>query len=575
MIQAMALSRYDEARHPPGPVLFRPVAGSGRDDWRRKMPGAGVTGFWLLAGLALRVWQFGWYPLRPDEALYSVWARLISSGQDVMLERVAVDKPPFFLYLLARWFDWFGPSDAAGRSLNVFISFLTMILIWLLACRLFGRRMGRWSLAMFALSPFAISFAPTVYTDPLLTFWVMLALLLASWRVGLLTGLALGMGFATKQNALLFIPLILLALTLGRWPRAVSKQWAVFSERWAVDGRMTRAMRWGAPFLMAGLGFWYAWFKVWQWNDWRILPAEIPDFWTQSWHSYGGLHLLPPAAWPQRLIEWWRVWRWWGGGAVATLIIVGLSGVAVAAAWRVLRNHHAAKEHDLNTALWLLLFGGFSVAYLALHVIFSFQAWDRYLLPLAPPGAILSAYGALRLWEKMQGWRRIWRWGVAALVAIPLLIGAGQAAAARIPVGGDHGAYSGLLTVADYLQENTPGYHGVVYQRWLGWQWNWYLWNGPPRVYWANPDMLISDLAPHRYGYTRFVVFPGWELQEKTALDAALADAGLHLAERLRVADGETGEMQFVVYEIEPLVVSVPGWDAFTPFTRTWGKIAL
>ncbi len=555
------------------------------DSSRRRLAHGALAGFWLVIGLALRIWQFGWYPLRPDEALYSTWARLISSGQDVMLERVAVDKPPFFIYLLARWFDWFGPSDASGRSLNALISFLTMILVWLLARRLFGARGGRWALAMFALSPFAISFAPTVYTDPLLTWWFVLALLLASWRLGLLAGLALGMGFATKQNALLFIPLILLSLPLGRYP-------TVFDRR---IRKHLNVVYWLLPFLTAGLGFGFIWHKVWQWDGWRILPAEIPDFWTQSWHSYGGLGLVAPVDWPARLGQWRQVWRWWGGGVAGTVVIAGLSLIAVGAVWREVRDavnsqqesvgnqqsggvrsaaplsslprpsspsskrqaetaSLATDDRMVNSGYWLLLFAAFSIGYLALHFFLSFQPWDRYLLPLTPLSAILSGYGALWLWERLRGWGVFWRWGTAALLSIPLILGAGQAAAAQIPVGGDHGAYSGLLTVADYLQENTPGYHGVIYQRWLGWQWDWYLWDGPPREYWADPDMLIDDLAADRYGYTRFVVFPGWELQEKPALDAALAATGLHLQERLRITDEKTGETKFVVYEIEPHV---------------------
>jgi len=201
---------------------------------------------------------------------------------------------------------------------------------------------------------------------------------------------------------------------------------------------------------------------------------------------------------------------------------------------------------------WTLLFALFIIGYLALHFFFSFQAWDRYLLPLTPLSAMLTAEGALILWRRARAWPALWRWGAAALLIIPLLLGAGRAATARIPIGGDHGAYDGLLAVADYLRENTPAYHGVVYQRWLGWQWDWYLWDGPPRQYWADPAALIDDLSFDRYGYIRFVVFPGWRLDEKPALDAALAALGLRLEERLRVQDAATGETKFVVYEIEP-----------------------
>ncbi len=520
-----------------------------------------VVGGWLLVGLALRVWQFGWHPLREDEALYGYWARLISSARDVMLERVAVDKPPFFIYTLARWFEWFGPSDASGRSLNVLISFLTLLLVWLLARRVFGARAGRWSLAFYALSPFAISFAPTVYTDPMLTLWIVLALLAASWRLGLLAGLALGMGFATKQNALLFIPLILLALPLGRHPSAIQVRLARIRARARAGQRKALTlMDWILPMITAGLGFWYLWYKVWQWDGWRILPAEIPDFWTQSWHSYGGLTLVAATDWPARLQAWWQVWRWWGGSFAGTFLIAALALVAVWVAFRRLRGRNrgdAEASHPFGDGsavaeYWVLLFAAFSLGYLALHFFIRFQAWDRYLLPLAPLSAILAARGALALWEKARAWPSIGRWCGAGLVALLLILGAGRAATARIPIGGDHGAYDGLVEVAHYLRENTPDYHGVVYQRWLGWQWDWYLWDGPPRQYWANPEMLVDDLAPHPTGYTRFVVFPGWHLDEKTALEAALAPLDLHLVERLRVTDPESGQIKFVVYQIEP-----------------------
>ncbi len=544
---------------------------------RQGLKNTSIVLFWLLAGTLLRVWQSGWYPLREDEALYSTWARLISSGRDVMLERVAVDKPPFFLYALARWFDWFGPSDAAGRSLNLLIAVLTMLLVWQLARRLFGPRAGRWTLAFFALSPFAISFAPTVYTDPMLTAWIVLALLAASWRLGLLAGLALGMAFATKQNALLFIPLILLALPLGRWPDVIQSHYAALCNRWQtfhpLRYRLAEVGYWLLPLVMAALGFGFLWHKVWQWDSWRILPAEIPDFWTQSWHSYGGLALTPPAQWPARLAEWWQVWRWWGGGMVGTLLIAGLSLVAIMAALRQVKSDQLRApaqstihnpqygirntEYAIrNTQYWILLFAAFSLLYLALHVLLDFQAWDRYLLPLAPLGAMLAALGALELWQRARDWRPMWRRVGAAVVALTLLLGAGRAASARIPIGGDHGAYSGLIQVADFLRENTPAYHGVVYQRWLGWQWGWYLWDGPPREYWADASMLAQDVAKDRYGYTRFVVFPAWHLDEKPALDEALAGLGLHLEERLQIKNERTGEPAFIIYEIEPHIRS-------------------
>ena len=544
-----------------------PVAKTIANGWRQRAWGV----FCLLLGFLLRVWQFGWYPLREDEALYGYWARLIASGKDVMLEWVAVDKPPFFLYSLARWFQWFGPSDAAGRSFNVLISFVTMIFVWRLAQRLYGARVGLWALAFFALSPFAISFAPTMYMDPMLTMWIVLALWAASYRLGLLAGLALGMGFATKRNALLWIPLVWLALLLGQWPRIFEKWLKRISSEIRIPHAAIplhqRVLTWIIPLLSASLGFAYIWYKVWQWDGWRILPAHIPDFWTQAWHSYGGLGIVSPWAWPTRLLAWWEVWRWWGGSVAGTLIMIVLSLIATFTAWRQLQlslrfnrwpetfkpsTERSATLNGVNSHAWTLLFAGYTLAYLLLHVVVRFQPWDRYLLPLAPLSAMLTAQGAVISIDKLHAWKAIWRRGLILGVGVVLSLGAMRAAAAKIPVGGDHGAYAGLLSVARYLDENVPSYHGVIYQRWLGWQWNWYLWDRDERVYWADEKMLVQDVARDPYGYARFVVFPGWQLHDLPALEDALTPLGLHLEERLRVTDPRTGDIRFVVYEIEP-----------------------
>jgi len=499
--------------------------------------------FWLIAGLILRLWAFGWFRFREDEALYAYWARLVSSGRDAMLEWVAVDKPPLFIYTLAQWFSWFGPTEAVGRSLSVLASMLSLILFWLLARRLADARTALWAFALFAFSPYAISFAPTLYIDPMLTMWLVLALLLASYRLGLLTGLVLGLAFATKQNGLLFIPLVLPALLLGRYPGWLQKRLLGFQKNWVF------------PFITATAGFGYVWFKVWQWDGWRIRPAGITTFWAQSWRSYGGLTLLPVAAWPARLTDWWRMWRWWGGWLPGTALLLGLAMIAVWVAvkqgWRT--RHFSARN------LWVLLFAGYILGYLLLHLVFSFQPWDRYLLPLAPLGAFLAARGVVLLLDALPTYALL-RWGMMLVLAAVLAVGAEKAATAQIPIGGDHGAYSGVDSVADYLRTHVPRAHGVVYQRWLGWHWLWYLWDGPSPVYWADPAMLVADLSSEPYGYARFVVFPGWKLDEKGPLETTLAPLGLHLSERLRVMQSETDATQFVVYEIEPHAPIVMPW---------------
>ena len=199
-----------------------------------------------------------------------------------------------------------------------------------------------------------------------------------------------------------------------------------------------------------------------------------------------------------------------------------------------------------------MLFILFVASYLTLHLLFSFQTWDRYLLGIVPLLALLAARGLLFGWQKLVGRPQV-REIVAALALAALAWGAGQAALARIPIGGDHGAYAGIEEVAAYLQKTVPARKGVLYQRWLGWHWNWYLWDGPHgRVYWSDPAMLVEDLRDDPTGYERFVVFPGWHLDEREPLAAALTEYDLTLAERLTVRSPDTQRVQFVVYQIVP-----------------------
>ena len=508
--------------------------------WQRQVWWVGT---WLLVGVVARVWSFGWFPLREDEALYAYWARLIASGQDTMLEKVAVDKPPFFIYALARFFTWFGPSVETARLLNELCSVLALALLWLLARRLYGSNTAKIALALFALSPFAIAFAPTVYTDPMMVAWLLLALLCASYGLGLGAGLALGMAFASKQNALLFAPLILGVLLLAP-PLSLSPHL-----------RLPRFLTSSPPRLLVSLltaaaGFYFIWYKVWQWDGWRILPAEIPSFWEQAWRTYGGLAWVSPDRWGERLAAWADVWRWLGGwtvGALALAFLI-LGGLLTHTTHYALRStQHASRitypasspprltPHASRLTLLLLLF---TLAYLLVHVVFSFQPWDRYLLGVTPLLALLAAVGATALWQRWQG-RPIMRGLVAVVLTLSLVWGAGQAAVGRIPVGGDHGAYLGIEAVASYLQKVVPAERGVLYHRWLGWHWQWYLWDGPHgRVYWADPQMLVDDLRPDPFGYTRFVVFPAWHDDERPALEKALAEVELRLTPRLLVRVG-------------------------------------
>ncbi|MCC7353921.1 MAG: glycosyltransferase family 39 protein [Anaerolineae bacterium] len=162
----------------------------------------------LLLGFGLRLVSWDGNPLHPDEALYAHWARLAASGRDLALLSVPVDKPPLFTYIVAFAFRILGPGVAVARFPSVLASVLSLPILFTLARALYGRSVALLALVLYATSPFAISFAPTAFTDPLLVMWGLLACLLAVRGRWVGAGLALGLAVATKQQGLLFVPLV-------------------------------------------------------------------------------------------------------------------------------------------------------------------------------------------------------------------------------------------------------------------------------------------------------------------------------------------------------------------------------
>ena len=176
-----------------------------------------------VGGFALRLGLLAAFPLREDEAIYAVWARRWLDG-DFLFLHTWPDKPPLFIWLLAGLFGLAGPSAAVGRWLNIAAGTLTIPVAAVAARRLWASpRAGVVAALLVACSPFAISFSPTLYTDPLLVLFGCAAVAAAlSTRPGW-AGALLAAAIMTKQQGVLYAPLVLAlaALPLDRaaWRR--------------------------------------------------------------------------------------------------------------------------------------------------------------------------------------------------------------------------------------------------------------------------------------------------------------------------------------------------------------------
>src|SRR5258706_1745213 len=168
----------------------------------------------LLLGAVLRVAMLG-HDVRfhPDEALYASFARRVSLNGDFLLSDAPLDKPPLAIVSVALSFSLLGPTEFAARLPSFFASLLTLASLYALARRLYGTRTALLTTFMLALSPFDLAFSATVFLDPLLTLWLVLACLAASRDRWLLAAGGVPLGGGTQQNTPLFFPPVILL-----WP---------------------------------------------------------------------------------------------------------------------------------------------------------------------------------------------------------------------------------------------------------------------------------------------------------------------------------------------------------------------
>ncbi len=455
----------------------------------------------LLLGWALRIWDWGKFPLHPDEALYGYWARLIATGRDPALFSVYVDKPPLFIYSLAGAFRTFGLSVEAARFLNIAASFLSLPLLWGIARRWYGAETAFWALGAYVLSPFAILFAPTMFTDPFLVLWVLASLWASGQGQFLLAGIAVGLAYASKQQSILFLPLVtgVLVLRAGRnW-----RKWAPFL---------------GGLLPVLGLVTW--------WDSLRW--AFRPSFWDRSIATYGGIRLVPAYHWAGKIAGWWRL--------LGMVYASPLVNAALAAAFLWLAVECIEKKSSRQMSLLVV---AFVPAYLALHVVVNFQVWDRYLLGIVPLLALVLGRGiAATRWK--------WRPAVAMVVFTAVIWSMPGALAGELPVGGDHRLHEGIDRVAAYLSETAPP-GSVLYHHWLGWYWDFYLYDKPvEKRYYFGPEYLArnAEKIAHR---GMFLVMPAWK--RVSPVREALDRDGLRLY-LLKKFHRKDGSLAFTVWRI-------------------------
>jgi 4-amino-4-deoxy-L-arabinose transferase-like glycosyltransferase len=478
------------------------------------------------------------YPLHRDEALYGAWARLIASGADPLLLTAWVDKPPLVIYLLAGSLRIFGASDTALRLPGMIASLVCVALVYGLARRVYGRKVATLAAALCAVSPFAILFAPTAFTDPWLTVWLLATAWAAVAGKPFWAGILLGLAVASKQQGVLAAPLVLALMAVQSADEARAN-----AETHPLSKFLVRRL------LPALLGFALIFAPVTYWDSLRW--AKRPSFWDRSLATYGGLRLARPGEWLPRLAAWLRQAGYLYGAGYVTALIFALGLLPGALALRQ-RQTMSGWRRDFSQRVDLVLLA-YVLGYMVLHVIVTFQTWDRYLLPILPLVTILAARGVLAA----QRWLVLGR--KRATAQIPLTIGAVALVAwgswlgvsGKLPVGSDHGAFDNLGEVVAFVRERPPD--ARIYQHSLGWYFDFYLFDAPQERPWWENSLKLADLASQaaRTSTAReqWLVLTGSEDPVEEGIPAALAGWGLTLREEQAIYRRDQ-TLAFTVYRI-------------------------
>lgn len=392
----------------------------------------------ILLGAGLRfIALFQDIRFHPDEALFSTFARAAALNGDWWLPG-ALDKPPLVIYLNALAQVALGPGEWVSRLPGTLAGVLLLPVFYALACQLYrDRRVALVALLLLALSPLVIAYDGSAFTDSPMLLCLALSLLLAVRGHGLWAGVWLGLGFAAKQQAVLYLPLVI-------------------GLAWLLD--RLQPLR-----LLAGFGAVIALLLAWD-----ALRPGVSFFALAAANNNPGRFIRSAEIAP-RLAAWLSHAGHFTGWLTAPLSLLALAGII---------NRTLRQPRQRTTAIDLLLLA-YVAGYGWLHWLVAFNTYDRYLLPLVLPLLLLFSRGIVWLW---RGWPL---WPLCALLILALL-----PAALTPPRSREH---QGIDAVAAFLRDTPVA--TVIYDHWLGWQLDYYLgqWHDKRRVYYPSPAPLVHD----------------------------------------------------------------------------------
>ena len=416
-------------------------------------------------GTAVRLAVFDPATLHADEALFASRGLHIAETGDIFLINVSwsLEEPLPFFWALGACVKLFGNTPLAMRMLDLGAAAVTIGAVYILAREYGGRLAGWFSALCFAISPFAILFGASVFTDPPAVALGFAGFAFAARRHPGVAGVLVGAAVSAKLLAVAYAP-VGLGLCLLAAPREWRRALARYVVGWAI----------AVGFLVVVMVF-------------RTVALGAPWFLALQYQRIGGTGILPVSEWPARAQAWWGTASYFVVGTSLRIIaIVGIAGSALTA----LRRPRAR-------ALALLLLAIFSVGYVGLLVVTRLPTYDRYVLFVLPALCVLVGIGLAALCRLIPA-RLPMLSAALALSGFMLLRSSevvAQAGAGTFPVGAQSDTtLSGYVELCDWLRfpERQPS---VVWNRSLSWTFLYCLDSSAASAYWYPDSASIEPQA--------------------------------------------------------------------------------
>ncbi len=538
----------------------------------------------------------------PDEAFYMTFARNAAVKGDWLLLSEPVDKPPLTFYTNALALTFFAvdadengvlfldvhKGEFAGRLPSLWMSILLVAAVMALAKSIYRKNsVALLAGLLVALSPLRIVFAATAFTDMPMLLLATLSLWMAARKRPMWAGVWFVLSIAAKPQSMFYLPVLMICivgaqraapLRRARYIVPLRRNWFIGAIPHGCLPSVIQIARFLLPILAGGL-------ILLAWDFAREARGAV-NIWAMGRANYTPTTLTPLADLPARFAIWWQtVQHTYGIGIIsAPLLLLGI--VYPLLRWR------PSNAWSKLLALWIMAFFG-------LHMAFTLNLYDRNLLVLLPPAALLTAkalcfsflvsFRNVNLTPKsplhlerglsepvLKGFSPPLRpvrepggevrnasinaapegndptdrhyngfafTGGVILFGLILAVFAWQAAMGSYKIGGDRGAHNGIDVLAEYL--NSKPVATVIYDRWLDWELDYYLgeWTNKRRVYYPTPEELAAGALELDEIGTRYFVAPD-TVEVLPWLDA-LREAGFTVRE-------DTIISSFLVYSVQP-----------------------